>query len=86
MLDLFKYLDLLSPLALELSRLPFHKALNCDDISPPLLMDWKILDHWAGDDKIANLLLLLFSHEINEINDFQQTCCNNITLEPDFDC
>ena len=62
---LFKYL--LSHLALG-SRLPFQRALSCDDKStfgdglenPGSL---------AGDDKIANLLLLLFSHEINEIND-----------------
>ena len=47
-------------------------------------MDWKILDHWAGDDKIANLLLLLFSHEINEINDKVGVIILHFT--PDFDC
>ena len=53
-------------------------------ISPPLLMDWKILDHLGGDDKIANLLLLLFSHEINEINDKVGVIILHFT--PDFDC
>ena len=77
---LFKYL--LSRLALG-SRLPFHQALICDDKST-FTDGLENPGSFGSDDKITNLLLLLFSHEINEINDKVGVIILHFT--PDFDC
>ena len=57
--------------------------MNCDDRST-FADGLENPGSLVSVDKIANLLLLLFSHEVNEINDEVGVIILHFT--PDFDC